>query len=194
MVLIRQLPSSCSIAKKRTLGKTTGYITFLFLVTLRYFFFSFSLHDYILSPSHQQSTKGNIGNIKKVILIITHTKLHPTCGIHLWKNAGKVDWTYKIQNIIKNLHPDTHTSLGVHSLYNIIRFSEAMPLLACLLAIGGIWELQCEKMYERLMKCWTYQWWTYQREAALDGVCSSFLALAWPNFNQLKSKAKMWIP
>ena len=58
----------------------------------------------------------------------------------------------KIQNVIKNLHPDA-PSLGVQSLRNIIRFSEATPLLARLLVIGGIWELLCEKTYERLMKC-----------------------------------------
>ena len=97
-----------------------------------------------------------IDNIKKVILLDTYhrTSLNYTqLAAYIYeKNAGKVDRTYKIQNVIKNLHPDA-PSLGVQSLRNIIRFSEVTPLLARLLAIGGIWELLCEKTYERLMKC-----------------------------------------
>lgn len=69
---------------------------------------------------------------------------------------GHLDRTYKIRNAIKNLY-STKLSLSISAFCNLLRFREVTPHLARLLGMGGIWELDCEKVYDKLLKCHSEQ-------------------------------------
>ena len=71
-------------------------------------------------------------------------------------HSDHLDRTYKIRNAIKN-QDSTKQSLSITGFCNVIQFREVAPHLARLLSMGGIWELICEKTYDRLLKCRTEQ-------------------------------------
>ena len=101
-----------------------------------------------------------VDNLEKKILlnsyyrtILNYAQLMAYIYTH---HSDHVNRIYKIQNAIKNLY-STKQPLNITGFCNIIRFREVTPHLARLLSMGGIWELNYEKTYERLLKCHTEQ-------------------------------------
>jgi hypothetical protein len=68
------------------------------------------------------------------------------------KHSSQLNRTYKIQHVVKDQH-SISSPLNIKHFYNLIRFREVVPHLSRLLSIGGIWELGCEKAYEKLVRC-----------------------------------------
>jgi hypothetical protein len=58
----------------------------------------------------------------------------------------------RVKHIVKNLHKGT-SSIDITHFRNLLRFKRVAPHLARLLAAGGIWVLNPEPFFERLVKC-----------------------------------------
>ena len=61
------------------------------------------------------------------------------------------DLSGRIKLVVKDLH-NNKSSVDIKQFRNILRYKEVVPHLARLLNAGGIWTLDCEKAFERLVQ------------------------------------------
>jgi hypothetical protein len=60
--------------------------------------------------------------------------------------------TAKIGYAVKNMRPDS-SDLNINNFQTLLRHSSVAPHLVRLLRARGVWTLNCEQAYERLVKC-----------------------------------------
>lgn len=62
--------------------------------------------------------------------------------------------SFKISDAVRDVHKG---ALNIYQFRNMVRYEDVLSHLARLLSAGGIWTINCEKMYERLSKSRVHQ-------------------------------------